>query len=57
MKYIVSLIPFGVMIYLFSFAKFNWTRKNKLAAVGSILIGVAAFAVPIILMFFTDFEF
>jgi hypothetical protein len=57
MKYIISVIPLGVMLYLFSFAKFNWTRKNKLAAVGSILIGIAAFAFPVFLMFFTDFEF
>jgi hypothetical protein len=39
-----------------SFAKYQWTNKNRLAAVGIAILGLAAAAFPVYLFFFGDFE-
>ena len=32
MRYIATLFPLALLIYMLSFAKYNWTKNNKLAA-------------------------
>jgi len=56
MKYFISIFPLALLIYMLSFAKYNWTRNNKLAAVGATLIGVAAFALSVYVIFFAEIE-
>jgi len=36
--------------YSFSFAKFNWDRKNKMGSVGVIILTVISIALPAIIM-------
>ena len=56
MKYFILVLVFGVMFYLLSFSKYNWNKKNKLAAVGSAIIGIVAFGLTIFLLFFSNYE-
>lgn len=56
MKYIIVVLLFAELIYLLSFAKYNWVKKNRLAAIGSAIIGLAAFALPLFLIFFGKYE-
>ena len=56
MNYIIITLLFAVLIHLFSFAKYNWQKKNKLAAIGAAIIGLAAFILPIYLLFFGPYE-
>lgn len=50
MKYIVILCLLIISVYPFSYAKYNWDRKNKLGAVGSILIAVFMIIYPSIII-------
>ncbi len=54
MKYIVVLLMLLVLFYLFSFAVYNWKNKNRMAAIGSVIIGLIAFVMQFVLMFFMD---
>ena len=46
MKYIIMIVPLFVTIHLLSFARYNWSKKNKKAAIGSVFIALAAFILP-----------
>ena len=54
MKYIVVFLMLFVLYHLLSFAVFNWKNKNKLAAIGAVIIGLTAFVMQFVLMFFMD---
>jgi hypothetical protein len=56
MKYAIVLLLLAALIHLLSFAKYNWKKNNRLAAVGSAIIGFAAFVIPLYLIFLRDFE-
>lgn len=56
MKYFIVIILFGVFIHSLSFAKYNWDKKNALAAVGAAILGVAAFILPLIVLFSRHYE-
>ena len=56
MKYIIVVLLFAELIYLLSFAKYNWVKKNRLAAIGSAIIGLAAFLLPLYLIFWRKYE-
>jgi len=56
MRYIATLFPLALLVYMLSFAKYNWTKNNKLAAAGAALIGVAAFALAFYVIFFAKAE-
>lgn len=49
MKFFLILVFLMTSINPISYAKYNWSRKNRLGAVGAMLIGVAAAAAPAIL--------
>ena len=56
MKYIIVVLLFAELIYLLSFAKYNCVKKNRLAAIGSAIIGLAAFLLPLYLIFWGKYE-
>lgn len=56
MRYVITMMLIIPLIYIFSFAWYNWTTNNRLAAVGSAIIGFSAVALPIYIMFFGNFE-
>lgn len=57
MKYIIVVPLFALLIYQLSFAKYNWTKKNRIAAIGSVIIGILAFVLPLYLIFWGKYEF
>lgn len=50
MKYIVILFLLIMSIHPFSYAKYNWDKKNKLGAIGVILLAMAAVVVPSVML-------
>lgn len=50
MKYIEILFLIILALYPFSYAAYNLRMKNRLAAVGSILIAIAAIVFPMVLI-------
>jgi len=52
MTYIVILFLIILSIYPLSYAKYNWDRENKLGAIGTIILAMAAITVPSILLLF-----
>jgi len=56
MKYIVFIFLLILLFYLLSFAIYNWRNNNKIAAIGSAVLGIAAFALPLVLIFFGNYE-
>lgn len=56
MKYIIVVLLFAVLIYQLSFARYNWAKKNRLAAIGSAIIGLLAFILPLYLIFWGKYE-
>lgn len=51
MKYIVIPILLIVSIYPFSYARYNWNKKNKLGAVGSVLLAILVIVYPAVILF------
>ncbi|NLM62092.1 MAG: hypothetical protein GX193_08465 [Clostridiales bacterium] len=51
MKIIFAIVPILFLYYMSTFAAHNWRRRNKLAAVGIVLIALSAAVLPIILIF------
>jgi hypothetical protein len=51
MNFIIILILLVLSLHPLSYAKFNWSKKNKLGAVGSIFIAIAAVIFPAVLLF------
>lgn len=56
MKYVVSLFLLILLFYLLSFARYNWRSNNKIAAIGSAVLGFAAFGISIVILFFASYE-
>ena len=50
MKYFVILLLLLLSINPISYAKYNWNKKNRLGAVGCILLVVLSVALPSILI-------
>lgn len=46
MKFFLFIPALWVFVYLLSFAKYNWDRRNKMAAMGTIIIAIAAISIP-----------
>lgn len=51
MKYLVVLILLIQSVYPINFARYNWKKKNKLGAVGAMLLAVSSIVVPAVLLF------
>ena len=56
MKYIVEFLVLILLIYLLSFAKYNWKHNNKIGAIGVSIIGLTAFVFSFIVLFVGDYE-
>jgi hypothetical protein len=56
MRYFVALLVLLVMIYILSFARYNWKAKNKLAAIGAALLAIAAFSLSFFVLFIGNYE-
>lgn len=56
MKYLIILSLTALLIYMISFARYNWAKKNRLAAIGSLIIGLAAAALPLYIIFYGNYE-
>lgn len=56
MKFIAIVLILPIFIYLVSFAVYNWKKNNKLAAVGAAIIGIAAYTLPIYILFLSKVE-
>lgn len=52
MNILLILILLLVFIHMLSFAKYNWEQRNKLGAVGAIILALAALILPLVVMFF-----
>ena len=50
MKYIIILLLLVLAIHPLSYAKYCWSKKNKLGALGVILIALLAIAAPSVLL-------
>lgn len=55
MKYLLIVFLAALLIYMFSFVSYNWSKKNRLAAIGSIIIALAAAALPLYIVFFGNY--
>ncbi|MDI9476158.1 MAG: hypothetical protein ACOX0L_09250 [Natronincolaceae bacterium] len=56
MKY-VMVIPLLIMLfYLLSFSRYNWKNNNKLAAIGSAILGITAFTLACFVLFSGNYE-
>lgn len=51
MRYFLIISALLVSINTFSFAKYNWSKKNRLASVGAILVALVSILLPVILTF------
>ncbi|EGD49583.1 hypothetical protein Cpap_4021 [Ruminiclostridium papyrosolvens DSM 2782] len=51
MRYIVIVFLLLVAIYLMSFAKYNWSKKNRTATIGVVLLMLVSIALPLVVMF------
>jgi len=56
MKYVLTILLLAVLLYILSFARYNWIKKNKLAAVGAALIGITAVGFSLFVSFFSRYE-
>lgn len=56
MKYVISMFLFVMLFYILSFARYNWRNNNRFAAIGSAVLGIAAFGIPFMLLFFGSYE-
>lgn len=56
MQYIVAILLFAVLYYILSFARHNWAKKNKLAAIGAALISITAIGLMCFVIFFGKYE-
>ena len=48
--YITIFILGLLFFYLLTFARYNWVKKNKIAAVGILLIALASFVYPLVIL-------
>ncbi|NMB96974.1 MAG: hypothetical protein GYA02_10255 [Clostridiaceae bacterium] len=50
MVYIAVIVLGLVSFYLLTFARHNWKKNNKMAAVGIVLLALAAFVYPVVIL-------
>ncbi|NLI61235.1 MAG: hypothetical protein GX375_07390 [Clostridiales bacterium] len=50
MKYIILTPVLYAFIYLLSFTKYNWDNRNKMAAIGTVIIAIAALVMPFFIL-------
>jgi len=48
MIYILIILVIPVSLYTFSFARYSWKKKEKLAAVGAAILGTLAIFFPLL---------
>jgi len=51
MKLIVIIFIFLVSMYMFSFAKYNWDKNNRMGSIGVVLLTAVSIVFPIIVMY------
>jgi uncharacterized membrane protein len=51
MKYVVMILILIPSFYALSFAKYNWKKKNRMAAIGVILLTAISIVLPITLLY------
>ncbi|HEX9063324.1 MAG TPA: hypothetical protein VF941_24390 [Clostridia bacterium] len=51
MKYLIIVLLIIVSIYPMSFARYNWSKKNRWGAVGAALLAAASVIYPVVLVF------
>lgn len=56
MKYVVGVFLLVPLTYLLSFAGHNWRNKNRLAAIGSAILGIAAIGLAFFVIFIGNHE-
>ncbi|MFW5649576.1 MAG: hypothetical protein ACOCG5_10840 [Candidatus Alkaliphilus sp. MAG34] len=56
MKYIIVIPLFIMLFYLLSFSKYNWRNNNRLAAIGSAVLGITAFTLACLVLFSGNYE-
>ncbi len=56
MKYIVAVFLSIMLFYFLTFARYNWKNDNRIAAIGSAIMGCVAFGTSIFLLFFGGYE-
>jgi hypothetical protein len=56
MRYVLAIILLAVLHYILSFARHNWIKKNKLAAIGAAFIGISAIGLMCFVIFFSKYE-
>lgn len=54
MKYLFIFLLLLTAVNPLSYAKYNWSRKNKLGAIGVILLALAAVIIPSVLLFLRE---
>jgi len=50
MKYVAVIFVLSSVFHLLSFAKYNWNKKNRMAAAGAILLGLLSIILPAIVI-------
>ncbi len=51
MKYVVMVFILISSLYSLSYAKYNWKKKNRMAAVGVIFVAMVSIILPAALLF------
>lgn len=54
MKFIIGIFILWSAIYIISFARYNFRKKNKLAGIGAILLTILIIVLPILVVFFKE---
>jgi len=48
MRYIIIIVIIPPSLYTFSFARYSWKKKEKLAALGAVILGTVAIVFPVL---------
>lgn len=56
MKYFFVALLFIELLYLLSFSKHCWQKKNRLAAIGSAIVGFVSIVLWLYMFFFGNYE-
>lgn len=57
MSYLAMIFILLVSVYSFSFAKYCWKKKNRVAAVGALLLTLVSIILPAVMLFFPGKSF
>lgn len=50
MMYLILILLAPATFYLLSYAKYNWAKRNRKAAMGLILMALAAVTLPVMMI-------